>query len=67
MRCQLDNCTNEAEVEYQPVEAGDTESWIGLKWPRDKWLPVCEEHLKQRRIYWIRHPDGRQELVRPKS
>ena len=67
MRCQLDNCTNEAEFEYQPVEAGDTESWIGLHWGRNKWLPVCAEHLKQRRIYWIRHPDGRQELIRPKS
>jgi hypothetical protein len=67
MRCHLDNRANESAIDYQPVEAGDSESWLGLQWPLDKWLPVCEEHLIQRRIYWVRHPDGRQELIRPKS
>ncbi len=67
MECYIDQCTNEGVVEYQPVEAGDTESIVGQNWPRDKWVPMCEQHLQQHRIYWIRHPDGRQELIRPQS
>lgn len=67
MQCFIDNCTNEATVEYQPVEAGDTETWHGQKWGRNKWEPMCDFHLSHRRIYWIRHPDGSQELVRPKK
>ena len=68
MRCQYDdNCTNETTVEYQPIEAGDTETIVGQNWSKDKWVPMCEEHLKNKRIYWLRHPDGRQQMVRPQS
>ena len=66
MRCQVGDCNHEAVVEYQPLEAGDSESWVGLNWRQDTWVPVCELHLKRRRIRRIRHPDGRMEILRQK-
>lgn len=66
MNCQASECSNEAVVEYQPLEAGDSESQVGLNWPRDKWVAVCEWHRELFAPCWVRHPDGHMEMLRKK-